>query len=294
MAITTRKPRRTTAPHIISRVQQPTTGAVRPKPVAAAAPKAPAVVAAPKPVAPVQQALPEFIPPPPVVLPSGTSDRLTAREQFGGAVGSTNRGLRTLAQQLGGLSSVGQYGYAAGADPRGFGTLSSSQLAIDPNDPNSAMATIARNLGKNLQFVGDTNENRNTWTSGLRLTEEDEQRTSANNAKTKAVQDYETARLDLVDQLTGNAGAFGSLKGIIRGANAADDAATAAAIAQAQAQAAAAPPPPPAAAPAAPAPAAKPLFKTVQGVAGNYFGEWHIYPDGHKVFVKKMPWSSVG
>lgn len=201
-----------------------------------AAPKAAAPAAAPKPVAPALDPTPPVIAPPRIELPSASADRITGREQFGTSVASANRALSALAQQLGGLSSVSQYNYGY-TDPRDFGNVTASQRGINPNDPNSTMAVIARNLGKQMQFVGDTNENRNTWNSGIRLNEEDEQRTAASNAKTKALADYETARQDLVDQLTGG---FGTLKGIIRGANAEDDTATAAAIAQAQAQAEAA------------------------------------------------------
>lgn len=274
------------------------------------APRAPGVKTSPTPVAPVQETGPKPIAVQPITLPGGTASRATAAEQLGGALATGNRGLHDLAQQLGGLSSISQYNWAQPVDDpntpeneaiRGFGSIGASDLAIDPNDPNSTMAVIARNLGKNLQFVGDTAGNRNTWQGGLRLTEEKEQRDSADNLRAKAMQDYNKARLDLVDQLMGGNGAFGAYKGIIRDANAADDVATAAAIAEAQAQADATPPP--AAAAAAPgetgaqvaarqAAAHGGAAKVTQGVYGNWWGEWHTYPDGRRVFVKKMPWGA--
>lgn len=264
----------------------------------AARASSPSPVAAPKPAAPVLDPVPPVVAPPRVTLPSSTADRATAGEQFGGSLAMGNRGLRDLAQGLGGLSSVGQFGFDPGADPRGFGTLSSSQLGIDPNDPNSTMATIGRNLGKNLNFVGDTNLNRNTWTGGLRLTEEDEQRTNAANARAKATSDYAKANADLIDQISGGAGAYGSFKGAIRGSNAADDAATAAAAAVAQAQA----PPPAAPAPAAMKPGTNipiatpgrlPTMGAVEWDPRGFYvsqgvgGVWHEYPDGTKRFVRK-------
>jgi len=256
MALQVKKPRRSIAPvGPVKQTPQPTTGAVRPRPASkvTTTPRT-----SPAPAAPVLEPI-KPITPPSVVLPSSTADRATGLEQLGGAIATGNRGLSTLAQGLGGISSIDQFSFAPPVDDpntpqneavQGLGSINTSQLAIDPNDPNSTLAVIGRNLGKNLQFVDDTNLNRNTFAGGLRLTEEGEQRTNADNAITKARQDYETAKADWIDRITGGTGAYGVYKGIVRGANAADDAATAAAIANAPAQA-----PPPAPPPAANTPA---------------------------------------
>jgi hypothetical protein len=224
-------------PVVTRRVNQPTTRAPRAPSVrpGASRPPTPPPVTAPAPIATPALSVT------PIQTPEATAGRASAVEQYVAGMSDVNRQLQELAFRYGGAPTVEQFGYAQG-DPRSIGGDVSSQLGVTQNDPNSILGTIGRNLQNQQKFVDQTHEADNTFFSGLRLTDQDVARSDADRQRAQAATDYRSAFANLVSQLTN---ARTGRNEAIRGANAADDAATAQALAQAQAQAAAAPPPGP-------------------------------------------------
>jgi hypothetical protein len=144
--------------------------------------------------------------------------------------------MREIAQRYGGAGSVQQFNFSPGGE-RDLGLDSASSIAATMNDPNSTVAQIARWLEDQQKFTRETHTGHNTFFSGLNIRDQGENTEEAARQRAQAQTDYESAVAALISGLQqAQAGRNES----IRGANAADDEASAQAVAAAQAQQAAA------------------------------------------------------
>jgi hypothetical protein len=165
-------------------------------------------------------------------------------------MGDINYQLREAAQQYGGSPQVLQFGYG-GQDPNHPGVFldSSSQLGVNTNDPNSALAIIQRNQEAQQRAQNENSNQHNTFFSGLNLKGQQMIVDEQDRQRAQAYQDY----MDAVHRLTtALEGLRGSRNESYRNANAADLTTAAALPPEAQSDDAGAAPPTAPAVPATP------------------------------------------
>jgi len=220
-----------TTPHSVA--YDPKYRGIAPKPAAPVAPK-PAVAPVARPAA-AAPAAPRTAITQPTLGPQSLATIAGARGTYENTIATGNRQLRDLAFAYGGAPSVQQFGYSV-PDPRSVGIDTSSQLAATENDPNSAVATIGRNLTEGIRTSGEQHGTTNTFLSGMRLRDENLLTEDATRQRAKAGTDYASAVQDIIDATQGaRTGRNTAIKGAL-----ADD--TIAAQARAAAQQAPAPP----------------------------------------------------
>jgi hypothetical protein len=140
--------------------------------------------------------------------------------------------MREIAQRYGGAGNVQQFAYNPGGE-RDLGSDVASSIAATMNDPNSSVAQIARWLEDQQKFTRETHTGQNTFFSGLNIRDQGQNTEEAARQRAQAQMDYESAVATLISSLNQSQAARNES---IRGANAADDEATAQAVAAAQAQ----------------------------------------------------------
>lgn len=149
----------------------------------------------PAPAPPATSPVPSIQGPAPPSL-QGEDQRITGVEDYGNRMNSVNYQLMQAAMRYGGAPSVQQFGYT----PGGGDTSTLVPLGSNPGD-NSALSTIARNSALQATNIDQTQNAQNTYFSGNRLTALQRNEDDSARQRLTALQEYEAAVADLVNQL---------------------------------------------------------------------------------------------
>ena len=224
----TRKPRRKVVAGINPPMRAQKTGpgmghAVVKKPRRVAAPKPVAPTPTTAPVTPVQEAVPVQKKPPPIptaipLTAQGTADRIAASEGYNSQLGGINAQLMEAAMRYGDVPKSIQFGYEKIDDPNapgGFRVVdSTSEKDVLTNTPNSAVATIGRNMAARQKALRENQNAQNTFFSGMHLAGQREEEDEAGRQRIAAKAEYDAAVRELTNALLGLQGsrneAFGA------------------------------------------------------------------------------------
>lgn len=201
-------------------------------PTAARAPTAPKP---PAPFTPAAAPAP-IVHPPPQPSYASQSDRLGAREGYGGTVADVNAQMRNLAANYGFAPSVTQFGWNPEGTTNAFGDTQ-TEAAVTPNAPGSTADVLLRNLQGQQRNIDETALAQNTFFSGRRLDDRGRADTDYGAQVAQAQRDFQEAIRTLTNSITQGRS---SRDQTFRNADEADRAAAQAAPPEAQA---AAPPP---------------------------------------------------
>lgn len=170
-------------------------GAVSPTQPKAPAPFTPAAAPAAK------------VTPPPAPTLASQSDRIGAREGYGGTVADVNSQMRNLASNYGFAPSVVQFGWDPNAawDPvsQTFGGADTqSELDVTKSQPGSTADVLLRNLQGSQRSIDETANSQNTFFSSRRLEDRGRADTDYGAQIAQAKRDYDEAVRTLTNSIT--------------------------------------------------------------------------------------------
>lgn len=174
------------APSLKRTVMPGTTQAKKPKRTLASATSVRAPKAATSSVKPATFAAQAVQSPPspnPGASSTGQARRTDAQTNYGLTVNDINRQLLQAAMRYGGDPMAALYNLSGSITP----------TAVQTDDPNSALATIARTMKDNTKSLQDELTQNNTFFSGMHLTRQQDVNDQADRDKAEAYRQYQDA-----------------------------------------------------------------------------------------------------